>query len=87
MSVVFFWVFPLLFFSSFNLEELSADNEQRSTLNQVKQDNKAPKETLFFIKKFHKTLKKKPDCLFISCTYMLKLNLRFYNCTSLMKSF
>lgn len=51
MSVVFFWVFPLLFFSSFNLEELSAHNEQRSTLNRVKQDHKAPTRDGFPYKK------------------------------------
>lgn len=52
-----FCFFPLIFFSSFNLEELSAYNEQRSTLNQVKQNNKAPTEIFFFIKVFHKKLK------------------------------
>lgn len=76
---------PLIFFSSFNLEELSAHNEQRNTLNQVKQDNNAPIRDGFL----HKSVSEntpKMDCSFVSCTCKLKFNFRFYNCMSLMKS-
>lgn len=84
-----FRFFPLIFFSSFNLEELSAYNEQ-STLNQVKQDNKAPTEMVFFKKMFHKKKKTttlKNDCFFPSCTCKLKFSFGCYNSISLMKSF
>lgn len=42
--------FPLIALRSFNLEELSAYNVQRSTLNQGKQDNKAFTSDVFLYK-------------------------------------
>lgn len=42
--------FPLIALKSFSLEELSACNVQRSTLNQGKQDNKAPTRDVFLYK-------------------------------------